>query len=254
MFVTPLGGWGEVGGARRPSSGCPTPRRTSSGLRDRFDLDQRAGRQRGDLDGRAGGRLVAHVPRIDLVHRLEVAEIREEHRGLHEPVEPAARLLEDRAQVREDLLGLFLDRLADEIVRARPERDLPGDEHESPGLDRLRIRRTLERRRGSLRANDRLRLHRYYFLRGLHDCASATPSDLKIASRTCCGSRPSIRRTWSVSPAPSAKASRNRAARSVASPPTRKSVRSMFETTSGRPDASSATWASASSAGTTPEP
>ena len=41
---------------------------------------------------------------------------------------------------------------------------------------------------------------------------------------------------------------------SLASPATRASLRSMFETTSGRPEASTVTWASASSAGTTAEP
>ena len=41
-------------------------------------------------------------------------------------------------------------------------------------------------------------------------------------------SRPSIRRTWSVSPAPSANAFRKRATRSVPRPPARTSDRSTF--------------------------
>ena len=47
-----------------------------------------------------------------------------------------------------------------------------------------------------------------------------------MASSTCRESSPSIRRTWSVTPAASANASRKRAARSPPSPPARASVRS----------------------------
>ena len=80
------------------------------------------------------------------------------------------------------------------------------------------------------------------------------PSALKIADSTCCEFSPSIRRTWIVSPAASASSSRNVAARSLCSPPARVDVRSAFETTSGRPDASTTTMASASSAGAIPNP
>ena len=56
------------------------------------------------------GRLLADVPRVDLVHPLEVAEVGEEDGRLHDPVETAAGLLENRLQVPEDLLRLLLDR------------------------------------------------------------------------------------------------------------------------------------------------
>ena len=85
--------------------------------------------------------------------------------------------------------------------------------------------------------------------------SAATPSALKIASSTCCVSFPSTSRTWSVRPAVCASSSRKRPARSPASPrESRAWDRSTLETSSGRPDASSATCASASSAGTTAEP
>jgi hypothetical protein len=82
----------------------------ASSERDRFDLDARAARKRCDLDRRARRRAVADVRGVDLVHPLEVAEIGEENGRLDELVETAARLFEDRPQVGEDLLRLFLDR------------------------------------------------------------------------------------------------------------------------------------------------
>src|SRR4051794_2085776 len=96
---------------------------------------------------------------------------------------------------------------------------------------------------------------RYSFRgRGRHACASAAPRDLKIASRTFAASSPWIRRTCSVSTAPSASSRRKRSTTSNCRPPTWAGVRSTFETTSGRSEASSATWASASQAGTVAEP
>ena len=70
--------------------------------------------------------------RVDLVHSLEVVEVLEEDRRLDEPVEAGARLLEDRLQVREDLLGLLLDPARDRGV-ARLQAELPGDEDEAAG-------------------------------------------------------------------------------------------------------------------------
>ena len=115
--------------------------------------------QRRDLDRGARGRTVADVARIDLVHRGEVAEILEEDRRLDELLEPAARLLEDRAQVLEHLLGLLCDSRADHLLLARPQPELPGDEDEPAGLHRLVVRRALERRRGLLRPHDLLLCH-----------------------------------------------------------------------------------------------
>src|SRR5436305_12254698 len=123
------------------------------------------------------------------------------------------------------LFVLLLDRAAHKLLVAGLERELPRHEHEAARLDRLRIRRPMERRRRSLRAADVLVAAQAARLRGRIACASATPRALKIASSTCCVSLPSIRRTWSVAPALSASWLRKRAARSVASPPTRASER-----------------------------
>ena len=92
--------------------------------------------------------------------------------------------------------------------------DLARDEDEAVRLDRLGVRRALKRRRCRLGTYDLL--HSPSLLRGRHAWASATPSALKIASSTCCVSRPSTRRTCSVRPAACANSSRNRAARSPA--------------------------------------
>jgi hypothetical protein len=83
--------------------------------RDGLDLDERAGRKPGHLDGRAGRRLVAHVLLVHLVHRREVVEVLQEHRRLDEPVETRARRLEDRAEVRQHQLGLVGDVVADDL-------------------------------------------------------------------------------------------------------------------------------------------
>ena len=104
--------------------------RDSADEGDRLDLDQRARGQLRDLDRRARRRRVADVPRVDLVHAGEVVEVLEKDRRLHEPVERRARGLEDRAQVREHLLGLLGDPARDELLRAGPQRELARDEDE----------------------------------------------------------------------------------------------------------------------------
>jgi hypothetical protein len=104
---------------------------------DRFDLDECAGRESRHLDRRPSRRPVADVTRINLVHTLEVVEVLQEYRCLHKPVETAARLLENRAQVREHLLRLLLDRPATQLRISRLERKLTRDEHQPAGLDRL---------------------------------------------------------------------------------------------------------------------
>src|SRR6266516_1775355 len=123
---------------------------------DRLDLDERPGRQPGDLDRRARRRRVAHVLRVHLVHPREVVQVLQEDRRLHEPLEGRARLLQYLAQVREDLLRLRADVSTEQVVLARSQRQLPGDEDEAAGLDRLRVRRPLERRRRCLGANNLL--------------------------------------------------------------------------------------------------
>src|SRR5436190_6191892 len=113
---------------------CATVARSEE--RDRFDLDLRARRQGGNLNRCARRRLLTDVARVDLVHRREVAEVREVDRRLDEAIEPAAGRLEDRAQVREHLLGLLPDPAADLRV-TRPQPKLARHEDESRRLDRL---------------------------------------------------------------------------------------------------------------------
>src|SRR6185295_1055541 len=241
-------------GTRRGPSLVRSPRLCGPRLDqgDCLDLDERARWELGDLDGRAGGRLVARLRCVHLVHALEVVEVLEEDGRLDESVEAASGGLQDRTEICERLFGLLLDRLAGDLVTSRLESDLAGNEDEPVRLDRLGIRRALERRGCGLGAYHLF--HSSFLLRGRQACASATPSALKIASRTCCVSFPSTSRTCSVRPAVCASSSRKRAARSPASPAIRAWERSTFETSNGRPDASSATCASASSAGTTAEP
>ena len=126
--------------------------------RHRLDLDQRAGGQLCDLDGRTGRRSVTDVCCVDLVHRGEVTEILEKDGRLHEPVEAAAGLLEDRAQVLHHLLGLGRDPVDGRLV-SRPKAELAGDEDEPGGLHGLVVRRSLERRGRALGADDLLLGH-----------------------------------------------------------------------------------------------
>src|SRR2546423_4723887 len=162
-----------------------------SGQCDGFDLDERSRRKPRDLDGRPRGRTLTDVARVHLVHPLEVVEVLQEDRRLHEPGEAAARLLEDRPQVGEHLLRLLLDRAALQLGMTGLERELAGDEDETVALDRLRVRGALKRRRCRLGPYDLLVRH-VAVLRGPQASASATPSALKMASRTCCVSLPSI--------------------------------------------------------------
>ena len=84
--------------------------------------------------------------------------------------------------------------------------ELARDEHEAVRLDRLRVRRALERRRRRLGANDLLAHEaslRRFTVRGRHAWPSAAPTALKIAASTCCGSVPSSSRTCRFSRAAS---------------------------------------------------
>ena len=123
---------------------------------DRLDLDERAGRQGRHLERGARRRLVADVLRVDLVHAGEVVEVLEEDSRLDELVQTRARGLEDRPEVRKDLLRLLADRASHELRVTGLERHLAGDEYEPAGHDRLRVRSALKRRRRCLRSNDRL--------------------------------------------------------------------------------------------------
>src|ERR671935_1009770 len=243
---------GRARTARGRSARVRGTRRLQAG--DGFDLDERARRKPRHLDGRSCRRPLADVLRVDLVHSLEIVQVLQEDRRFHEPFEPAACGLEDRAEVREHLLGLLLDRPGAQLGVPGLERKLPRDEDEAAGLDPLRVRRALKRRRRRLGPHDLLLAAHDSRLLGPDACASATPSALKMASSTCCVSLPSTSLTCIVTRAPAANSSRKRAARSVASPAIRASERSTFEYTTGRSETSSTTCASASSAEMNAEP
>src|SRR5207248_3153412 len=216
------------------------------GQRDSLDLDERARGEVGHFDRRAGRRNAADVPCVDLVHGAEVVEVLEEDGRLDDPVERAPGSLEDRAQVRERLLGLVGDVAGDEFLLARLQRQLAGDEHETVRLDRLRVRRPLEGR-GCCVGADRL-------LHSRHAIPSAAPRALKIARSTCSGSLPSSTRMCTFRPAPPASSSRKRATTSPASPPTRCPEKSTFEATCGSSETSSTAPARASPAGSQAQP
>src|SRR5207253_10674577 len=171
---------------------------------------------------------------------------------LHAPDEPAAGRLEDRLEVWEDLLRLLLDPAGNRDV-AGLQAELARDEDEAPRCDRLRVRRSLKRRRSRLGAHDLLVAHRRASSLS-HASASAAPRALKIASSTWPLSVPSRSRMWRTSPAFSASTSKNRRATSVPSPPMRARVTTTFVTRSGSSLVSSTTWAIASADVSAPAP
>src|SRR5213592_337117 len=66
---------------------------------DDFDLDQRARRQRANLERRPSRKRLADLPSVNLVHLGEVAKIGEENRRLDDVREARPGRLEDRGQV-----------------------------------------------------------------------------------------------------------------------------------------------------------
>ena len=226
-----------------------TPR---SQVRDHLDLDEGTGRELRDLDGRARGRALAGVAGIDLVHAGEVVEVGQEHRGLHEVCEARAGSLEDGTDVAERLLGLLADPAFDESAGRGVDRHLPRDEHELPDRDRLGVRRSLKRRRRAFCAYHGLLRHMLLLVE--QAWASARPRAFTTASAICLVSSPCSSRTCTVSPPPRASASSRSESRSPRRPPRCSEVRSRLATTRGRPDASTDTCASASSAGAVAPP
>ena len=146
----------------------------------------RSSNARSEKDGTspfASRRTVAHVPRVHLVHRGEVVEILEKDARLDEVRERAPRLFEDRRQVAKYLIGLRRDVTLDRR-RSRLEPQLPRNEHEITCADRLVVWGSLEWCRSVLGPNHDLLHDVSSSLYELDASASATPSDLKIASST----------------------------------------------------------------------
>src|SRR5215470_14995712 len=126
---------------------------------NRLDLDEGARGQLGRLNRGARWRFAARVALVDLVHLREVLHARQEHRGLHQSVETAARRFQDGAEVGEDLFGLLAGGGSGERGLSGLEGDLAGDEDEAIHLDRLRVWRALERRGRLVGADDELLRH-----------------------------------------------------------------------------------------------
>src|SRR4029077_10021952 len=130
-----------------------------SNVCDRFDLDESAAREGRDLHRRPRRRAIADVLRVHLVHAREVAQVREEDGGLDELVEAAACRLENRPEVRHDLLGLLGDARSGQLAGPEVDSELAGDEDEISDPDRLVVRRSLERAGCAVRPNDVLLGH-----------------------------------------------------------------------------------------------
>jgi hypothetical protein len=87
----------------------------NSEMGDDLDLDAGALRQRGHLDGRAGGEIGGEVLGIHLVHPGEVRQVRQEHRALDDIGEGQPLVIEDGLDVLQDAVGLRLDVPGDEV-------------------------------------------------------------------------------------------------------------------------------------------
>src|SRR5438132_173018 len=108
--------------------------------RDAFDLDLRSAEQSGA--DRGPRRLVGSEPLpIDLIHCLEVGEVRQEDGRLRYAVERGVGRDEDRGEVVEHAPCLCSHVIAaDELAALGIQRELPRTEHEVAREDRLAIR------------------------------------------------------------------------------------------------------------------
>ena len=107
---------------------------------------------------RAGGRSPTCCAYTSFIPR-EVGEIDEEDRRLQEVVETAPRRFEDRGEVPHDLLGLLLHGRPGELARLERDPELTRDEHEVTDADRLVVRGALEGPGRAIRPNDLLLRH-----------------------------------------------------------------------------------------------
>src|SRR5215472_14624447 len=79
------------------------------------------------------------VPAIDFVHCGEVAHVLEEHGRPDYLLDAAAGGGQNSRKILENPVSLERDVSCDKGIGHRVECDLPGDEHESVGLDGLRV-------------------------------------------------------------------------------------------------------------------
>ena len=179
--LTPLDAIGarSLRSRRAPPTAASRPRRSSAQAASRRHASRTPRSFRGSRRGSAGTRVVLTSLSSDEPAASRIARRFAKTCSVCAPMSPGASSL-----------------------CAREERQLAGDEDEPVRLDRLGVRRALERR-GCCIGADGLLAHGSSFASGTgrHAGPSAAPTDLKIAARTCCGSVPSTSRTCRFSPA-----------------------------------------------------
>ncbi len=95
-------------------------------MRDDLDFHVRAFWQRGHLDGGAGRKISREKFRVNLVHRGEIGEAREEHRAFDDVGEGQVLVVQDGLEVEQHALGLGLDVARDEVAGGGVQRNLAG--------------------------------------------------------------------------------------------------------------------------------
>src|SRR5438067_8660745 len=121
---------------------------------DRLDLHACVLRQGGNAHRRTRGRALREVGRVNFVHLLEIAEVRQEHRRLYDVGQGELLRFQDRRDAIEHPPGLLRDIFGNDLAGFWIERDLSGAKDQRAGPDRLRVRP--DRCRSLGRGNDLL--------------------------------------------------------------------------------------------------
>src|SRR5262245_31545615 len=96
--------------------------------------------QRRDLDGGTGWRILLKIRTINFVNGLEIAEVGEEDRCLHDTVESQSLSSQDTRNVVHYAPGLHSDVALDDLAGCWVERNLPTAKKEASVANRLRVR------------------------------------------------------------------------------------------------------------------
>ncbi len=103
--------------------------------RDGFDLDAGVARKAGYLDSCTRRGIAFEVPAIELVHRVIVRHIREEHCRFKNVLGAAAGSFQYGREIPKDLLGLRFYPALYELACLRINPDLSRGENQFPGHD-----------------------------------------------------------------------------------------------------------------------
>ena len=95
--------------------------------------------QRCNADGGASRERLIEVVLHDGIHGREIAEVRQEYRQLHDVVQVSARGLGHGGEVVEHAARARLKVAVYDLHRGGVERNLPGQEYEAVGVDRLGV-------------------------------------------------------------------------------------------------------------------